>query len=213
LEETSIEEQADRLLRLAGPPEFTTTCVLPALAALVKSGLRLEVTLGRPAEMLLDGLNDGKSDLVVSTVPPDSADFTVTELFREEFVLVAAPGLAPSASGAGRPTLGNLPLIAYSEDRPLIRRFWRDVFGEEPLAVPAAVVPDLRGVHSLAIAGAGFTVLPRYLCRGALASGALVSLMEPAKPPTNTIFLATNGPENRTVIDACRALLESCSSW
>lgn len=208
----SIDTQADGLLRLAGPPEFTTTGVLPALAALVKSGLCLEVTLGRPAEMLLDGLNDGKFDLVVSTVPPDSAAFTVTELFREEFVLVAAPGLAPRASGPGRPALGNLPMISYSDERPLIRRFWRDVFGEEPPA-PTAVVPDLRGVLSLAIAGAGFTVLPRYLCRGELAGGALVSLMEPAEPPANTIFLATNRPENQTVVDACRALLESSSSW
>lgn len=213
MEETSIEEQADRLLRLAGPPEFTTTCVLPALAALVKSGLRLEVTLGRPAEMLLDGLNDGKSDLVVSTVPPDSADFTVTELFREEFVLVAAPAVASRVTGSGAQALEGLPLIAYSDDRPLIRRYWREVFGREPSTVPAAVVPDLRGVLSLTVAGTGFTVLPRYLCRRELASGALFSLMEPAKPPANTIFLATNGPGNNTAEVACRALLGSAGSW
>ena len=83
----------------------------------------------------------------------------------------------------------------------------------EPEATPAAVVPDLRGVLSLTVAGAGFTVLPRYLCRRELASGALVSIMEPATPPANTIFLATKGAGGDVVGEACRALLESAPRW
>jgi DNA-binding transcriptional LysR family regulator len=205
------ETQADPSLRLAGPPEFTTTCVLPALAGLITSGLRLEVTLGRPAEKLLTGLQDGDFELVVSTTPPDSVAFTVTELFREEFLLVAAPDIAQGIDGCQ--ALGSVPMISYSEDRPLIRRFWRDVFGTEPPAAPAAVVPDLRGVLSLTLAGAGLTVLPRYLCRRELASGTLVSIMEPPTPPANTIFLATQGPVNQAVTDACRALLQSSPAW
>ncbi|HEX2149951.1 MAG TPA: LysR substrate-binding domain-containing protein, partial [Actinomycetota bacterium] len=82
-----MEAHADTLLRLAGPPEFTTICVLPALAELVRSGLRVQVSLGRPAEKLLAGLHGGEYDVVVSTTPPDPAVFTV-ELFLEEFVLV-----------------------------------------------------------------------------------------------------------------------------
>jgi DNA-binding transcriptional LysR family regulator len=205
------ETQADPSLRLAGPPEFTTTCVLPALAGLITSGLRLEVTLGRPAEKLLAGLRDGDYDLVISTTPPNAETLTVTELFREEFLLVAAPAVASKVTG-GR-ALEVVPLIAYAEDRPLIRRYWREVFGEEPGMTPAAVVPDLRGVLSLTVAGAGFTVLPRYLCRRELAGGALVSLMEPPTPPANTIFLATNEAGNQTVAAACRALMESAHSW
>ena len=208
-----MEAHADTLLRLAGPPEFTTICVLPALAELVRSGLRVQVSLGRPAEKLLAGLHGGEYDVVVSTTPPDSAVFTVTELFREEFVLVASPELAPEIEGAGPQALRGLQMISYSEDRPLIRRYWREVFGEEPGAVPAAVVPDLRGVLSLATAGAGFTVLPRYLCRKELASGALVCVMEPVTAVANTIFLAAKEPGNETVAGACRALLGAASSW
>ncbi|MEX0789358.1 MAG: substrate-binding domain-containing protein [Actinomycetota bacterium] len=200
-------------LRLAGPPEFTTTCVLPALTDLVRSGLRLQVSLGRPAERLLAGLQDGDHDLVISTAPPDVAVLTVTDLFREEFLLVAAPAVASMVTGSDSQALEGLPLISYSQERPLIRRYWRQVFGEEPPMAAAAVVPDLRGVLSLTVAGAGFTVLPRYLCRRELASGALISLMEPAAPPTNTIFLATQGPVNDTIAGACRALLASSPSW
>lgn len=207
------EAQANRSLRLAGPPEFTTTCVLPALADLVASGLRLKVMLGRPAERLLAGLQDGDHDLVISTAPPDAEIPTVTELFREEFLLVAAPAVASKATGNGSWALDGLPLIAYSEDRPLIRRYWREVFGKEPGMAPVAVVPDLRGVLSLIVAGGGLTVLPRYLCRRELASGTLVCLMEPARPPANTIFLATNGTGDQTVAAACKALLESARFW
>lgn len=211
--ETSIEALPNALLRLAGPPEFTITCVLPALAGLIRSGLRLEVTLGRPAEKLLAGLEGGDFDLVISTTPPDAANFTVTELFREEFLLVAAPAIASKVTGTGSRALEGLPLIAYSENRPLIRRYWREVFGEEPVTAPAAVVANLMGVLSLTVAGAGITVLPRYLCRRELAVGALVSLMEPATPPANTIFLATKGPAGETVAAACLALRRSAPSW
>lgn len=206
------EANADTLLRLAGPPEFTTTCVLPALAGLVRSGLNLGVTLGRPAEKLLAELQNGDFDLVVSTIPPDSAAFTVTELFREEFLLVAAPDIASGVAGSGQ-ALASVPMISYSEDRPLIRRFWREVFGTDAPATPAAVVPELRGVLSLTVAGAGFTVLPRYLCRKELASGALVSMMEPPTPPANTIFLATTGAGDDTVRRARLALLDSAPGW
>jgi DNA-binding transcriptional LysR family regulator len=207
------EAQTNGLLRLAGPPEFTTTCVLPALAGLIRSGLQLEVTLDRPAERLLSGLQGGDHDLVISTTPPDPAAFTVTELFREEFFLVAAPAVASAVDGRTPRALEALPLIAYSQDRPLIRRYWREVFGEEPGMVPAAVVADLRGVLSLTVAGAGFTVLPGYLCRKELAGGALVCLTAPPTPPANTIFLATRDSGNETVATACRALLESAPSW
>jgi DNA-binding transcriptional LysR family regulator len=173
----------------------------------------LEVTLGRPAERLLAGLQDGEQDLVVSTVPPDAPALTVTQLFHEEFLLVAAPEIASGLAESGFQAILDLPLIAYSEGRPLIRRFWREVFGEEPGPAPAAVVPDLRGVLSLAVAGAGLTVLPRYLCRNEIAGGALVCMMEPPAPPFNTIFLATGGPGNDTVQSACRALLQSAPFW
>lgn len=208
-----IEAQGDTLLRLAGPPEFTAVCVLPALADLVATGLRMQVTLDRPAEKLLAGLLEGKFDLVIATTRPDAENVAVTHLFHEEFLLVAAPEVASKVTGTGPQALEGLALIAYSEDRPGIRRFWREVFGEEPDTAPAAVVPDVRAVLALTVAGAGYTVLPRYICRKELDSGALVSLTEPATPPANTMFLATNGSGNQLVDMACRALLEAARSW
>jgi DNA-binding transcriptional LysR family regulator len=66
------------------------------------------------------------------------------------------------------------------------------------------VVPDLRGVLAAVAAGAGVTVLPRYLCAGHLADGRLRLLAEPELAPINTLFLVTRegtlpGPAARAV--------------
>jgi len=50
-------------------------------------------------------------------------------------------------------------------------------------------MPDLNAVKAAVAGGTGFTVLPRYLCAGELASGELVLLHEPDDPPINTAFL------------------------
>jgi LysR substrate binding domain len=81
------------------------------------------------------------------------------------------------------------PLVAYGENLPMLRRYWREVFGTRLTRAPAVVVPDLRGVLATVAAGAGVTVLPRYLCAADLADGRLQVLAEPELPPVNTLFL------------------------
>ncbi|GAA3444151.1 hypothetical protein Pve01_67240 [Planomonospora venezuelensis] len=86
--------------------------------------------------------------------------------------------------------LTGIPVLAYAEDLPVIRRYWRTVFGARPVMSAALVMPDLRGVLGAVAAGAGMSVLPRYLCEEELAAGTLVPLAEPELPPINTLFLA-----------------------
>ncbi|WP_425247199.1 LysR family transcriptional regulator [Streptomyces sp. NEAU-NA10] len=179
-------------VHLAGPAELLCTRVLPALAPLVAEGVRLRVATGL-TEPLLEELRAGRHDLVIATTRPRGRALTSTPLTDEEFVLVAAPVWAErlgDRAAADLPAmLHSVPLITYAEDLPIARRYWRHVFGRR-LSTPAAVtVPDLRGVLAAVVAGAGFTVLPRYLCLGELASGALVPLHEPDDPPLNTGFL------------------------
>lgn len=208
-----------RPVHLAGPAELTTTRVLPSLAPLVDQGLKLRITTGLPDD-LLPGLTSGRFDLVVSTVRPRGRAVHAVPLADEEFVLVAGPrwadriGLARlAADGPG--CLKDVPLVAYAEELPIIRRYWRTVFECLPNASPAVVVPDLRGVLSATVAGAGITVLPRYLCATELASGALAPLLEPDIPPINTLFLATRpGAEDSPHISTVRRhLLMQAQLW
>ncbi|QKW22242.1 LysR family transcriptional regulator [Kitasatospora sp. NA04385] len=196
-------------VHLAGPAELLGTLVLPALAPLVASGVRLRVATGL-TDPLLDELRSGRHDLVIATRRPTGRALSAVPLADEEFVLVAAPGWPDrpptSAPGPGpdqSPTgpadpadpadlaeaLPRLPLVSYAEDLPIVRRYWRHVFGRRLHARAAVTMPDLRAVRAAVAAGAGWSVLPGYLCREELATGALVPLLLPEDPPINTAYL------------------------
>jgi len=184
-----------RTLRLGGPAEFITTRVLPALADTVAAGVSLRCRLGL-AEDLLAELVTGQLDLVVSTVRPRRRGLHSEPLCDEEFLLLAAPSVAARLDSD---LLGSqlakalqiLPLLAYAEDLPIVRRWWRHLLGIAPTGRAVLVVPDLRGLRAAAIAGVGATVLPRYLCAEDLAAGRLVSVLETDDPPINTLYLVT----------------------
>ncbi|GHF53165.1 LysR family transcriptional regulator [Streptomyces griseosporeus] len=205
-------------VHLAGPAEFLCTCALPALAPLVADGIRLRLATGL-TDALLDELRAGHHDLVVATVRPRGRALSAVPLTDEEFVLVAAPvwaeRLRAPLAADGPSALHRVPLVTYAEDLPIARRYWRHVFGRR-LSCPAAVtVPDLRGVKAAVMAGAGFTVLPRYLCAEELAAGHLVPLHEPDDPPINTAFLVQRpgAPDNPHVTQVRDHLLRAARAW
>ncbi|MER8093008.1 LysR family transcriptional regulator [Streptomyces goshikiensis] len=188
---------APRTLHIAGPPEFLSLRVLPALAPLVGQGHTLRTVLRAGSEELLDALAAGHHDLIATTARPRRALFTAAALCDEEHVLVAAPYWAalvdPDRLRESGPTaLDGIPLVEVHESLPLVTRYWAAVFDTRPDIRPDAatvVAPDLRAVLECVRGGAGLAVLPRYLCRDALARGEVVALLEPAVPPLRTWFL------------------------
>ncbi|MFJ7157457.1 LysR family transcriptional regulator [Streptomyces sp. NPDC101118] len=183
-----------RSLHLAGPPEFVSLRVMPALAPLVEAGQTLRTSLLADADEILEGLAAGHHDLVVTTARPRGPLFTVHALCDEEHVLVGAPAWAAYADPValrekGSGVLAGLPLVEVHESLPLVTRYWAAVFDAVPGAPAAVVVPDLRAVLACVTAGAGLAVLPRYLCEEALALGQVVALIEPPVPPLRTYFL------------------------
>lgn len=193
------------VLRLGGAAEFLERVAMPALAPLVSSGLRLDVTTALADDLLVQ-LRAGTLDLVVSSVRPRGRVLPASALCDEEFVLVAAPsrGIEPDA----RPDPARLdaqPLLAYARDLPILRRYWRHVFGVRLDREPDLVAPDLRALTAAAVAGAGITVLPSYLVAGELADGRLVSLHPTDDPPINTLYLVRRPgplPETTAAVDA-----------
>ncbi|MGM1065128.1 LysR family transcriptional regulator [Saccharothrix sp. Mg75] len=182
-------------VRLAGPAELMTARVLPALAPLTTRGLRLRITTGLAGD-LLAALADARLDLVLSSVRPTDRALTATPFADEEFVLVGPPTLVRSVDRellAVDPVraLAHLPLVAYAEELPIVRRYWRSEFGRRPPNPVAVVVPDLRAVLAAVVAGAGISALPRYLADPALAAGSVEPVHTAAVPPLNTLYLAT----------------------
>ncbi|GGW46474.1 LysR family transcriptional regulator [Streptomyces lucensis JCM 4490] len=205
-------------VHLAGPAELLCTTVLPALAPLVAEGVRLRVSTGL-TDPLLAELRAGRYDLVIATTRPRGRALRAVALTDEEFVLVAAPAWAerltdrPAAEWPA--ALHDVPLITYAEDLPIARRYWRHVFGRRLSRTAAVTVPDLRGVLAAVAAGAGFGVLPRYLCRHLLETGALVALLEPEDPPINTGFLVQRPGvcDNPDVARVRALLLRAARTW
>lgn len=194
-------------VRLGGAAEFLASVALPALAPAIADGLRVVVTAGL-AEDLLGELRVGSLDLVISAVRPRGRALPAVPFLDEEFVLVAAPSLGIVPSPDLRPdALERMPLLAYARDVPILRRYWRHVFGIRLEREPALIAPDLRALAAAAVAGAGVTVLPTYLIAEELADGLLVVVRETEDPPINTLYLVRRpGPLAEGVAVVERAL-------
>lgn len=177
---------------LGGPSDALAELVLPALVPLVAAGLRLRVRTGL-TDPLLHALGDGELDLVIATTPTRRRNVLTQPLLVERLQLVGAASLlerldAPGLSQDVVGILRTVPLLAYDETAPLVRRYFRDQFPGVAPPVPQVTVNDLRALGALAAAGAGWTVVPDYLrTRG----DGLVLLHRPAEAPTNTLYLAT----------------------
>ncbi|MEV8015714.1 LysR family transcriptional regulator [Streptomyces sp. NPDC086554] len=207
-------------VHLAGPAEMLCHSALPALAPLVEKGVRLRIATGL-TDPLLDELRAGRHDLVIATARPRGRSLTAVPLADEEFVLVAAQSWAERIGGPDRiaaegpAVLHDVPLVTYAEDLPIARRYWRHVFGKRLTREASVTVPDLRGVLSAVIAGAGFSVLPRYLCRDALAAGSLVLLNDPQDAPINTGYLVQRpgSADNPHVALVRDQLIKAARAW
>ncbi|MFD8212560.1 LysR family transcriptional regulator [Streptomyces sp. NPDC059697] len=205
-------------VHLAGPSELLCTRVLPALAPLVAEGVQLRVTQGLP-EPLMDDLRAGHHDLVIATRRPRGR-LASLPLADEEYLLVAAPSWArrveehPSA-GDICTAVRDVPLVTYAEDLPIVRRYWRNVFGKQLSTRAAVTVPNLYAVVSAVTAGAGYSVLPRSLCEEHLADGRLTLLHEPVEPPLNTLFLVQRpgADANPDVVRVRDRLQHAARTW
>lgn len=207
-------------VRLGAAGELTASRLVPALAPLARAGLHLHITLGL-AEQLLTALAEGELDLVVSSVRPSPRlrGLTAMPFVDEEFVLVAAPTTARNTD-PGRlaedpaAALAHLPIVAYSPELPIVRRYWRSEFGRRPPNPVSVIVPDLRAVLAAVVAGAGISVLPRYLADPALAAGSLELLHHTQVQPLNTLYLVTpSGPTPAPVPVVQRQLLQQAEAW
>lgn len=183
------------MIELGGAAEFLGEVIAPSIARVANGSVRLRMRFGL-AEPLLEELRAGGLDLVVSSVRPALRGLSAAPLVDEEFVLVAAPSLRPSEGSLDEAALSGIPLLAYGDELPIVRRYWRSVFGRRPDALEVrAVLPDLRAVRAALVAGAGMSVLPEYLVSRELASGELVVLHEPEVAPLNTLYVATRTGE------------------
>ncbi|MFC7457929.1 LysR family transcriptional regulator [Brachybacterium sp. GCM10030267] len=202
-------------VHLAGPSELVCTRLVPAIAPLVADGVHVRLSQG-VSDTLLEELREGQHDLIVTTRRPRGRALESFPLADEEYVLVASPSWAQHV-GAGQSgqvlchALREVPLVSYADDMPIVRRYWRTVFGtQHPPIGPALTVPNLHDVVAAVARGAGYSVVPRSLAAEHLAAGRLIQLDDPCDGPLNTLFLvqrpgADSNPHAVRLRDALRA--------
>lgn len=180
-------------VHLGGPAEFMSLRVVPLLAPLMAESLSFRMHVGG-RERLYAMLEADEVDLAFTASVPQSRALGYAEVAREQLLAVAAPSLGRRLAGrdVDAALLAALPLVAYDDDLPLVRDWWRHLFGRAPELRAAATIPDLRAVERLAREGAGWTVLPDYICTDAFAEGALVALVPPKRCPANALHLVWN---------------------
>lgn len=180
-------------IHLASPAEFLDAKVLPAVTSLLSHDIKIRIHLGGK-ERIYQLLDDDTVDLAITASQPKyrALDFAVIE--QETLVLVAATNWAKQylMQPFDPQQLLTLPLIAYDEDLPLVRRYFNEVFQIQINIQASVTVPDLRIVRSLVCLAQGYTVLPKYLCEQQLQLGKLCLLHQAASYPSNSLYLVWN---------------------
>ncbi|MEI5102572.1 substrate-binding domain-containing protein [Streptomyces sp. PmtG] len=94
------------------------------------------------------------------------------------------------------------PFVGCSPAMPMARRYFRACWGAPP-PDPVLTVADMRAVVGAVRAGAGLSVVPRYLAQDGLDAGELAVLHTPGRAVGNAIYLASRrGREHRPRVQA-----------
>lgn len=192
---------APLLIRLGAPTDFFGEYILQRLPKAEKSLLKVQFGL---VQELIEQLLQNQIDCVIATQKIAKPELDYQLLFEENFWLVGPPNVKiPRSQRPANLTrleqwLKPQPWIAYSEDLPIIRRFWRVVFGRRLGVNPQLVIPDLRSIREAIAQGLGYSVLPDYLCQDWVADERLALILKPTTAVTNQIWLAYRKKERQS---------------
>ena len=168
------------VVHLAGPAEYLGARIAPALPRLTEAGLEVRIQTGNK-KSLYDLLLSDAVDLAVTASTPDDPRLDSQLIGTETLIAVTPPSLAGAGLGA--------PFLAYDLDLPLVRS-WIAANGLSLTGrSPAITAPDLRVLRSLVLSGAGWTVLPDYLCQGDIDAGRLEEIPATTPRPANSLRL------------------------
>ena len=139
------------------------------------------------------------------------------EPFFEEELTLVTPAHENGGSvydEADPDQLAEGPFVAFTNDMPVVRRYFREAYGLELQKNPSVVVPDLRAVAAAVAAGAGISVLPKHLVES-LADPRIVTIEPPAPVKPESVFLAyRSGKIHSPRVGAVRTLLtETAATW
>jgi DNA-binding transcriptional LysR family regulator len=183
-------------VRIAGPSEFLSARIAPAIAALGAAGLSVRLTLGG-RRRIYEALQAGQVDLAITASDPAGTGLSSDVLADERLLPVAALDWLAREGVAGMGDLPRHPVVSYDEDQAMIRAGLAPFGLTLPDAPAAHVAADLRLLRALIVEGAGWGVLPDYLVAGDLAARRLRCLAPLDRAAVNTLYLVATPAARR----------------
>jgi len=163
-------------VRLGSTAEFFSSIVLPLLGVTDRS---VVASFGDDAR-LLEQLERGELDVAVMSSVPGRRSLEAVAIGEKRFVLVASPTTTPGTPFVSLASLGDWLVdqswVAYSLELPITRRFWQTHLRRPFSARLRLVAPDLRAVTGAVEGGIGCSILPRFVCAGAIEQGRIVEV-------------------------------------
>ena len=216
---SEAQAAADVVQRLAAAPRGTVRMTCPVTLAqsvvgetlprflLAHPQVRVEMEV---SNRVVDPVEEGVDvALRVRTTLQDSASLVVKQLGHSLTLLVASPELLARQGRPDTPhALQQLDSVAMAA---VDGRAGIGLRGPEGATFtwqhsPRCVADDLETLRLAALQGVGVALLPDYLCRSALASGALVQVLPGWAPPVGIVHAVF--PSRRGLVPAVRALLD-----
>jgi DNA-binding transcriptional LysR family regulator len=208
-------QETSQLIRLGAPADFFGEYLIERWAAQAEKGVFLKVRFGLAAD-LIEQLSKGEIEGAIATQKISQPDIAYQRICTENFWLVGPPNASifhfqastsSDSPPSDRPTseltalghwLQDQPWVAYSEELPIIRRFWRIVFGQRLAVNPQFVIPDLRGIRAAVSQGLGYSVLPDYLCASWIDQHRIQLVLQPSPAVSNVLWLAYRKTERQS---------------
>jgi len=154
------------------------TWALPALTALARQGLPMEV-ITDDQDFTHEWLRQGQVLGCVTTLKQALRGCKVVTLGAMEYVAVATPALAEERLGGQALTAHNfrdLPFVAFNRKDDMQSEFIGKAFGLKRVMLNQLFVPSTEGQVRAVLAGWGASVLPRLLVQPLVDAGRLVNL-------------------------------------
>lgn len=145
-------------------------------------------------------LDNGLLDLIVTPHKGSQQNLQYLPFSQEKIVLIAGSRtdtsglealLHTNQAAAAAQVLKEQLWYSTAGDMEHLKNFWLKHFGEHPDFSPNYVVPNISSIIRCLSDGTGFSVVPDFLCREAIASGKIKPVWEGHSPLENTLYFGT----------------------
>ena len=177
-------------IHLCGPSDILSDLVGTQVSALAASGLAVHLTPANDAaqiEMLLEG----RADFAFSVRTSDDPRIGQEVYGEEEMLLVASPQIAEKIAQGDNLSKGltDAPYLTYDVPRSVVLGWLEHNGLDIALGQEAVIAPDLRALRNFVVQGLGWSVIPGYLIKSALADRILIEVQGPNGNPSMAFHL------------------------